>query len=438
MFLAVMENLYAIYKAHPQICTDSRKPIPGSIFFALSGPQFNGNRFAPAALEGGCAFAVVDDASVAIDERYIVVNNVLKALQDLALEHRRTLKAQIIGITGSNGKTTTKELLAAVLRKKYRTFATSGNLNNHIGVPLSLLSIDDTCEMAVIEMGASKPGDIKELAEIAEPDFGLITNIGKAHLEGMGGYEGVVKTKCELYDFIGRKGGKVFINSLHDVFKERSQGMDVISFGDKPSDFVCGMYVDSNPYVRFRWKRADKPVSLSDQPLLETVLMGFYNYENLLAAAAVGAYFNVSESDINIALCGYSPVNNRSQLIDTGKNLLIMDAYNANPTSMEAALLNFSEMKQASKVLVLGKMMELGPTERDEHLKLVERAQQCGASTIVFIGDIYSSLPIPNSAHVFNDVDAAHDYFQRHPITGACVLIKGSRSNKLELLRELF
>jgi UDP-N-acetylmuramoyl-tripeptide--D-alanyl-D-alanine ligase len=436
--MSVIEKLYSIYKSTPCICTDSRKPIPGSMFFALSGPQFNGNRFAFSALESGCAYAVVDDASVATDERYIVVDDVLKALQNLALWHRRTLKAQIIGITGSNGKTTTKELLAAVLRKKYRTFATSGNLNNQIGVPLSLLSIDDACEMAVIEMGASKPGDIKELAEIAEPDFGLITNIGKAHLEGMGGYEGVVKTKCELYDFIRQKGGKIFINSLHDVFKERSQGMDVISFGDKPTDFVCGLYVDSNPYVRFRWKRSANPDLLSNQPILETVLMGFYNYENLLAAAAVGAYFKVSEADINDALCRYSPTNNRSQLVDTGKNLLIMDAYNANPTSMEAALRNFYEMKHASKILILGKMMELGPTERDEHLKLVERAQQCGASSIVFIGDIYSTLPLPVSAHVFSDVDTAYTYFKHHQIAGACVLIKGSRSNKLELLRELF
>ena len=436
--MTFMEHLYTIYKAHPQICTDSRKPIPGSLFFALSGPQFNGNQFAQTALEGGCAYAVVDDSAVAIDERFIVVDNVLKALQDLALYHRRTLKAQIIGITGSNGKTTTKELLAAVLRKKYRTYATVGNLNNHIGVPLTLLSIDDDCEMAIIEMGASKPGDIKELAEIAEPDFGLITNIGKAHLEGMGGYEGVVKTKCELYDFIRRKGGKVFVNSLHDVFKERSLGMNTISFGNASNDFVCGVFVDSNPYVRFRWKRADHSIPLNNQPLVETVLMGFYNYENLLAAATVGAYFDVPEVDINSALCEYSPVNNRSQLIDTGKNRLIMDAYNANPTSMEAALHNFNEMQHASKVLVLGKMMELGPTEREEHQKLVENAQHCGATTIVLIGDIYASLNVPATMHVYNGVEAARVYFENHPITHACVLIKGSRSNKLELLRDLF
>jgi UDP-N-acetylmuramoyl-tripeptide--D-alanyl-D-alanine ligase len=410
----------------------------GSIFFALSGPQFNGNQFAKTALEGGCAFAVVDDASAAADERYIVVDNALKALQDLALYHRRKLKAQIIGITGSNGKTTTKELLAAVLRKKYRTYATLGNLNNHIGVPLTLLSVDDDCEIAVIEMGASKPGDIKELVEIAEPDYGLITNIGKAHLEGMGGYEGVVKTKCELYDFIRKKGGKVFVNTLHEVFKERSMGMDIISFGGAPNDFVCGVFVDSNPYVRFRWKRTAYSIPLNNQPLVETVLMGFYNYENLLAAATVGAYFNVSEADINAALCEYSPVNNRSQLMDTGKNRLIMDAYNANPTSMEAALQNFSAMQHGTKVLVLGKMMELGPTEREEHQKLIESAQHCGAATIVLIGDIYTSLNVPKSIHVFNNVEAARIYFENQPVTQACVLIKGSRSNKLELLRDLF
>lgn len=429
-----IEALYTLFKSSKGVCTDTRKLIPGSIFFALSGPSFNGNTFAAQALEGGCSYAVVDQAAYATNERTLLVDDALLALQQLARHHRRMCNATIIGVTGSNGKTTTKELLAAVLRKKFRTLATSGNLNNQIGVPLTLLSMPVDTEIAVIEMGASKPGDIQELVEIAEPDYGLITNIGKAHLEGMGGYEGVVKTKTELYDFIRSKGGKVFVNANHPVFLERAAGMQLVAFGDSESGFVQGQFVDSNPFVRFRWSKTDeaKPEA---KALVETHIMGYYNYENLLAAATVGAWFGVSASDINEALQSYIPENNRSQWIETGKNLLILDAYNANPTSMEAALTNFKAMEREGKVLILGKMMELGDGWETEHHRIAELASQTGAEAVYLVGDLYAKAGVNKATQVFEQVEDALAYFTKNPLTGKCILVKGSRSNKLELLR---
>lgn len=431
-------DLYAVFLQYPHICTDSRKPEKDSIFFALSGPNFNGNAFAAAALEQGCRYAVVDDANFVVDDRYLLVENCLVALQDLARYRRKQLKATIIAITGSNGKTTTKELLAAVLKKRFRTFATSGNLNNHIGVPLTLLSMPENTEMAIIEMGASKQGDIKELVEIAEPDFGLITNIGKAHLEGMGGYEGVIKTKTELYDFIRHKDGMVFVNSIHEVFLKHSAGMHCIYYGQRESDFVCGDFLDSNPYVRFRWKCDKEDTNLKDKPVLETVLMGFYNFENLLAAAAVGTYFGVDEQAVNDALCNYNPDNNRSQMLATGNNLLIMDAYNANPSSMEMALRNFAEMKKPHKVLILGKMMELGETWETEHQRIATLANETGAEKIFLVGDLYKKAGINDCTQLFNEVGEAQNYFKENPLKGCTILIKGSRSNRLESLKDLF
>lgn len=436
MEYTTIEALYDLFKSSQAVCTDTRKLIPGSIFFALSGPSFNGNTFAAQALEGGCSYAVVDQAEYATGERTLLVEDALLALQQLAQHHRRTCKATIIGVTGSNGKTTTKELLAAVLRKKFRTLATSGNLNNQIGVPLTLLNMPVDTEMAVIEMGASKPGDIRELVEIAEPDYGLITNIGKAHLEGMGGYEGVVKTKTELYDFIRSHGGKVFVNANHPVFLDRAAGMHYVAFGDSEKGFVQGQFVDSNPFVRFRWCKTDdaKPESTA---LVETHIMGYYNYENLLAAATVGAWFGVPVGDINAALQSYIPENNRSQWIETGKNLLILDAYNANPTSMEAALNNFKAMEREGKILVLGKMMELGEGWEAEHHRIAELANQTGAEAVYLVGDLYSKAGVNKATRVFDQVEDAIAFFTKNPLTGKCILVKGSRSNKLELLRPL-
>jgi UDP-N-acetylmuramoyl-tripeptide--D-alanyl-D-alanine ligase len=433
----IYDILYPAFQRNPKICTDTRKIESGSIFFALSGPSFNGNQYAEQALQGGCALAVVDQAEYAKDDRFILVDDSLKALQELAKQHRRQLKCTVIGITGSNGKTTSKELLFSVLKKKFKTIATVGNLNNHIGVPLTLLNIPNDAEMAIIEMGASKQGDIQELVEIAEPNFGYITNIGKAHLEGMGGYEGVVKTKTEMYDFVKMNNGKVFVNTNHAVFVERSTGMQVISFGDGPQNFVQGKFIDSDPYVRFQWgKVADG--SIDSNPITETCLMGFYNYENLLAAAAVGAWFGVDRKDIDDALSTYNPVNNRSEMLDTGKNLLIMDAYNANPTSMEAALNNLSGMRKSNKVAILGKMMELGPTWAEEHLKIAQLAKSSGAEAVYLVGNLYAEAGVTEVTRIFQDVEEASVYFKENPLREKCILIKGSRSNRLEILKDLF
>jgi UDP-N-acetylmuramoyl-tripeptide--D-alanyl-D-alanine ligase len=433
----IQDILYPAFLKFPKICTDTRKIESGSIFFALSGPSFNGNQFADQALQGGCAMAVVDQQEYAKDDRYILVDDTLKALQDLAQHHRRQLKCTVIGITGSNGKTTSKELLSNVLKKKFKTIATIGNLNNHIGVPLTLLSIPTDTEMAVIEMGASKQGDIKELVDIAEPNYGYITNIGKAHLEGMGGYEGVVKTKTEMYDFVRSHHGKVFVNTNHAVFVDRSVGMEVITFGDGTENYVQGKFLDSDPYVRFQWGKVEDG-SIDENPITQTCLMGFYNYENLLAAATVGLWFGVDRKDIDDALSSYNPVNNRSEMMDTGKNLLIMDAYNANPTSMEAALKNLSGMNRPHKVAILGKMMELGPTWIEEHQKIAQIAINSGTEAVFLVGNLYTEAGVQGATRIFQDVDEAALFFKENPLREKCILVKGSRSNRLETLKDLF
>ena len=430
------EQLYALYLKHSSICTDSRNPVQNSLFFALSGPSFNGNAFAEAALNAGCAYAVIDDIEYQKDDRFILVENTLKALQNLSRHHRRQLKTNVIAITGSNGKTTSKELLNAVLSRRFKTIATIGNLNNHIGVPLTLLSIPVDAEFAVVEMGASHQGDIQELVEIAEPDFGLITNIGKAHLEGMGGIEGVIKTKTELYDFLRREQKKVFINSMHSVFIEKSKGIDTISFGEHENDHFHGLFIAADPCVKFKWKarKDDRPWTQITE--LCTKLIGKYNYENLLAAAAVGSYFGVEESDINLALSNYTPENNRSQVIQTENFHLIMDAYNANPTSMAAALENFSHLNAHPKIVILGQMNELGESGPEEHQKITELAASLGFDKLIFVGEPYKTFIHAQNMVYFKDTDSLLTRVKELIPEGAQVLIKGSRSNRLERLKE--
>lgn len=433
----IQDILYPAFLKNSKICTDTRKIESGCIFFALSGPSFNGNQFAELALQGGCSLAVVDQQEFAKDDRFVLVDDSLKALQDLAQHHRRQLKCTVIGITGSNGKTTSKELISKVLKKKFKTVATIGNLNNHIGVPLTLLSIPVDTEMAIIEMGASKQGDIKELVDIAEPDYGYITNIGKAHLEGMGGYEGVVKTKTEMYDFVRSSKGKIFVNTNHPVFVERSTGIETITFGDGPMNYVQGIFIDSDPYLRFQWGKVEDG-DVASNPITETCLMGFYNYENLLAATTIGLWFGVDRKDINEAISSYNPVNNRSEMVDTGNNLLIMDAYNANPTSMEAALKNLAGMSKSHKVAILGKMMELGPTWAEEHKKIAQLAIDSGTEAVYLVGNLYSEAGVENATRIFQDVAEAALYFKENPLREKCILVKGSRSNQLEILKDLF
>lgn len=430
--------LYSTFIKHPLICTDTRKVEAGSIFFALSGPSFNGNSFAAKALELGCSFAVVDQEEFVIDERYILVNDTLLALQDLARHHRRKLPAKVIGITGSNGKTTSKELVRNVLATTYKTQATYGNLNNHIGVPLTLLQLKHDTEFAIIEMGASKQGDIKELVDIAEPDFGLITNLGMAHLEGMGGFEGVIKTKTELYDFLRAGDKMVFVNTMHDVFMEKASGMNQITFGEGLQNDVVGHFVSSDPFVVFQWKTQDDQRSWDMVEEVSTSLIGKYNFENLLAAACIGNYFGVSHGAIRMALSDYVPDNNRSQIIKSATNTIILDAYNANPTSLEAALRNFAAQQGDTKCVVIGKMMELGQGSEAAHLEIGQLALSLGFNQVYFVGKAYSQAGVLGGERHFENTDEAVNWFESNPVNHAQVLIKGSRSNQLERLKDLF
>ena len=414
-----MTELYSLFLKQRAITTDSRDCPKGSIFFALKGDTFNGNAYAASALEKGCAYAVIDEAEYAADDRYIVVPDVLTTLQQLANEHRKALGTPIVGITGTNGKTTTKELVATVLGKKYNVLYTQGNFNNHIGVPKTLLQLTEEHNMAVIEMGANHPGEIKTLVNIVEPDCGLITNVGKAHLEGFGSFEGVIKTKGELYDFLREHKGKVFIDEENEHLMNISQGLDLIPY-------VTGEVIDCAPYLHFKWQGGD----------IMTHLIGAYNIKNMMAAATVGLHFGVSVADINNALAGYIPSNNRSQLTITEKNKLIVDTYNANPTSMMAALQNFSIMQVSPKMAILGDMRELGEVSEAEHKKVVDflTAEEAKAKEGEFLVWLVGAEFSKTSCHFrkFPDVAAVKKALEEEGVpTGYHILIKGSNGIRL-------
>ncbi len=405
-----IKELYEIYKAHPVVTTDSRNCPEGSIFFALKGETFDGNKFAVSAIEKGCAYAVVDDleqctmhnAQCTIKQsQLIVVKNVLETLQQLARYHREQLGIPVVGITGTNGKTTTKELVAAVLSRKYRVQYTQGNFNNHIGVPLTLLSIKPDCEIAVVEMGANHPGEIKALANIALPTCGLITNVGKAHLEGFGSLEGVINTKKELYDNIVARGGHIFLNAANPYLTNIINNFQLfIAKGSKTfgSTFnfqlstysanadikadVNGKLLRCAPYVEFEWHSS----LLTPHSSLLTHFVGAYNLDNMLAAITVGLHFGVERDDICAAISEYMPANNRSQLTKTERNTLIVDAYNANPTSMMAAIDNFDIMEGENKIAILGDMLELGEQSEIEHQNIVRRLMESKIERIILVG----------------------------------------------------
>ena len=364
----IIADLYEVYLKHPVITTDTRNCPPGSIFFALKGENFNGNLFAEEAVQKGSAYAVVDERenNLSEDKRIIVVDDVLATLQQLANFHRKKLKIPIIAITGSNGKTTTKELIATILQKRFEVAFTQGNLNNHIGVPLTLLSINKSHEIAVVEMGANHRGEIKALCEIAEPNIGLITNIGKAHIEGFGSLENVIKAKCELYDFIREHEGKVFVNRDNPILNEKSDEMDRILYGrDNSSLFVSGTLSEETPFLNFNWNFFEHPHQV------KTHLVGAYNLDNALAAAAIGKYYGIKAALISDALENYIPTNNRSQFERTRDNELIIDAYNANPSSMKASLEYFAKIpSNLPKAVILGDMNELGDISDSEHQAL--------------------------------------------------------------------
>lgn len=422
--MTTLDTLYDYFIEHPCVTTDSRHTPTGSIFFALKGTSFNGNRYASKALETGCSYAVVDEPEAVVNERCLLVDNVLKTLQALANLHRNTCGIPVIGITGTNGKTTTKELVAAVLSRKFNLLYTQGNLNNHIGVPLTLLGLTHEHQLAVIEMGANHPGEIRELAAIADPDFGLITNVGKAHLEGFGSFEGVIQTKGELYEHLRAKKGKVFINVDNPYLTGISNDIELIPYATTPGQALWGETLSCSPFLQLKWH------SGNDEVVASTNLIGSYNLENALVAICMGLYFGVSEADIVTALKEYEPSNNRSQLKKTEQNTLLIDAYNANPTSMAAALLNFTQYEASLKAVVLGSMKELGAQSREEHDRLVHAVIESGFDRVFLIGDEF--LGVSGDFPVFSNTEAFTAYIKDAPLNGYTILIKGSRGNHLE------
>ena len=424
-------TLYTYFKECGKVTTDTRNCPEGSMFIALKGETFNGNAFAKQALEKGCRYAVVDEAQYADSPNIFLVDDCLKTLQELAREHRRALGTYIVGITGTNGKTTTKELIATVLQKRYKTLYTQGNLNNHIGVPLTLLGLTEEHEMAVVEMGANHPGEIRTLVNIAEPDCGLITNVGKAHLEGFGSFEGVVKTKSELYDYLrSKKDTFIFLDKDNDVLCKASAGLKSIGYGLEGEGLsVKGKLHACAPFLAFEWEYEGVSHDVN------THLIGAYNVKNALAAIAIGCRFEVPAEAICEALDGYIPSNNRSQLTETADNHLIVDAYNANPTSMMAALENFRLMEVGHKVAVLGDMKELGEGSAEEHRKIVAFLGECGFEKVILVGAEFGKVNT-NFEH-YLDVEAVKGKFMQDKPVGKFVLIKGSNSMKLSQLKDV-
>jgi len=422
-------EIYELYKQHPKISTDTRKIENGSIFLALKGDKFNGNAFANQAIEAGAAYAIIDEPTYKKDHRYLVVDNVLSTLQELATFHRDQLNIPIIGITGTNGKTTSKELIHAVLAEKFKTFATIGNLNNHIGVPLSVLSINTETEMAVIEMGANHLHEIEFLCSIARPDYGLITNVGKAHLEGFGSYEGVKKAKSELYKWLSAHNGVLFLQKDNPELTEMANAFSfkkVINYGFCPDNDIYGELEANDPFLSLKWMHGN------ENSVVETRLTGAYNAENLLAAIAIGNYFNLTKEEINHGIENYRPENNRSQVLTTENNTIICDYYNANASSMKAALENMQSIKSAlKKTVILGDMFELGTESAYEHKKLVEQALRLENTNCIFIGkEFYAHKS--DKAVFWKTTEEALETFKINPPKHQLILLKASRGMAFE------
>ena len=452
-----IKELYKLYQQHPCITTDSRDCPKGSIFLALKGESFDGNKFAIAALEKGCSYAIVDDKELfsgqravdsSLNAKLILVDDSLQTFKDLAREHRRQFDIPVIGITGTNGKTTTKELIAAVLSQKYNTLYTQGNFNNDVGVPKTLFRLSKEHEIAVIEMGASHPGDIKTLAETAEPTCGLITNVGKAHLQGFGSFEGVIKTKCELYDYLRtQQDSLIFINADNEYLMDQIDDQEDIwlspysTDSDPEKQYTCisGEILACDPFLKFRWR---EPLMILEEEgrstkwhKVQTQLIGAYNIDNLLAAIAVGINFGVDRKKICAALENYTPSNNRSQMVKTEKNHLIVDAYNANPTSMQAALDNFRLMEVPHKMAIIGQMGELGADSDAEHRQLVADLEASDFEEVWLVGDNFADIPCP--FRKFHNVEEVKTVIGEHQPEGRYILIKGSNSVKLFQLPEM-
>ena len=458
-----IEELYQLYQQHPCITTDSRNCPEGSIFLALKGESFNGNQFAVSALEKGSSFAIIDEPQVLenlehqdnldnlgsldnLKQRLILVDNCLQTYKDLAREHRRQFDIPVIGITGTNGKTTTKELIRAVLAECYNVMATEGNFNNDVGVPKTLFRLNDSHDIAVVEMGASHPGDIKTLVETAEPNCGLITNVGRAHLQGFGSFEGVCKTKGELYDFLLAHDGPLFVNRdnehLMKMVRERGKRLevrgeriaqpDIYYYGQSDAEdiLIRGEVVSCAPFLKFRWREQDADAGYaSDWMEVQTHLIGAYNLDNMLAAITIGYVNNIPFEQINHALESYVPTNNRSQLTETEKNHLIVDAYNANPTSMKAALDNFRLMEVSPKMAILGMMGELGDVSQEEHQKIIALLEEAHFDDVWLVGAEFQKAQ--SRFRTFANVDEVKQAIAQEQPAGRYILIKGSNSTHL-------
>ncbi|HTN37429.1 MAG TPA: UDP-N-acetylmuramoyl-tripeptide--D-alanyl-D-alanine ligase [Arachidicoccus sp.] len=425
-------ELYEIYLNFPQVQTDSRHIQPGDLFFALKGPNFNGNLYARRALEAGAAYAIVDESMAEKDPKILVVEDVLTTLQQLARFHRETFDIPFIGITGSNGKTTTKELVHAVLNSRQKTYTTQGNLNNHIGIPLTILKIKKDARIAVIEMGANHLGEIAGYCLYAQPTIGIITNCGKAHLEGFGSEAGVRKGKGELFDYLRATGGTCFAYGDYPYFEEMTKGIKEVNWYCSDPAFpikaplVHGGIFKSDPYLE---------IQLENQGVIvKSNLVGSYNLPNVLCAVALGRYFKISDEDIRTAIENYQPSNSRSQLIKSGTNEIILDAYNANPSSMHVAITNFARMEGEKKILILGGMKELGRQSVEEHQKLLELIQRYSWEEVVLVGPEFADLH--GTMRWFEGNQTARDWFQSQDFRHTLILIKGSRSNALEKLLE--
>ena len=431
-----IKELYKLYQQHPCITTDSRNCPEGSIFLALRGESFDGNKYALQALEKGCSYAIVDEDIDEPSSHLLKVDDCLQTFKDLAREHRRQFNIPVVGITGTNGKTTTKELIRAVLSECYNVMATEGNFNNDVGVPKTLFRLTDEHDIAVVEMGASHPGDIKTLVETAEPNCGLITNVGRAHLQGFGSFEGVCKTKGELYDFLVSHDCPIFINRdnehLMQMIQERGQQPDLYFYGqsDNQDILIRGEVVSCAPFLKFRWREQDAEAGfVSEWMEVQTHLIGAYNLDNMLAAITVGYVNNIPFEQINHALENYVPTNNRSQLTETEKNHLIVDAYNANPTSMKAALDNFRLMEVSPKMAILGKMGELGDVSDEEHQKIIKLLEEARFDEVWLVGEEFQKAN--RRFRTFANVDEVKAAIAQEQPQGRYILIKGSNSTHL-------
>lgn len=425
-----IEEIYNLFLSCGSVCTDTRNIKQDSLYIALKGENFDGNKFCKEAISKGSKFALVDNKDFADNDKIFFVEDTLLSLQELARFHRQKFNIPIISITGTNGKTTTKELISCVLQKKYNVTYTKGNLNNHIGVPLSLLEINSNTQIAVIEMGANHPGEIKTLCEIALPDYGIITNIGKAHLEGFGSLFGVINTKTEMYRFIKKIKGKIFININNEVLSSNLGNNEYVSYGESDDCYLCGKNSISNPFLELEWKIYHN----SNWNLLKTNLVGKYNFENVLAAVCIGCYFEVNEMQINEAIANYKPTNNRSQIIKSENNTILIDAYNANPTSMTAALTNFIEMQSENKVLIIGDMLELGKNSVNEHKNILQLIIKSNIKEVFLVGKTFMQISENSEFKSFENVGLLKQYLKGNSLKNKDILVKGSHGIHLEEL----